>query len=136
MQAAAFIQRDDRAEVEARSSDNVGEAEPLVVEFSQRLHRAVMEDKYRTLSACRNHPDIAETVHSALTVTVFAAGNDRTVCPTKCQRPQATAESPLQFYTSGSRDLISLSASNPFFHMLSANSTLPSFPRIMIFVAS
>ena len=31
MQAAAFIQRDDRAEVEARSSDNVGEAEPLVV---------------------------------------------------------------------------------------------------------
>lgn len=79
MQAAAFIQRDDRAEVEARSSDNVGEAEPLIVEFSQRLHRAVIEDKCRTLSTCRNHPHIAETVHSALTVTVFAADNDRTV---------------------------------------------------------
>ena len=90
MQAAAFIQRDDRAEVEARSSDIAGEAEPLVVEFSQRLHRAVMEDKCRTLSACRNHPDIAETVHSALTVTVFAAGNDRTVSAQSDKMPAAT----------------------------------------------
>ncbi len=214
MQKAAFIQRDNCTEVEARGGDNVGKAEPLVVAFPKRLYRAVFNISavHRTLAeiiqtllylltshcplsfspqattvpsarrpttCCSPQAMLVISVHDASSsATAFGKPQETTVpssqsptvpyrqqaiavtfvhrltssrwhiflpapitvpsvrSPTKCQQPQATAESPLQFRTSGSRAFISLSVSNPFFHVLSANNTLPSLPRMMIFAAS
>lgn len=67
MQEAVFIQRDNRAQAEARSSDNIGKTEAVSVVLTKRFYRAVGSGLFA--ASCLDIVRKIPFVNSAVAVT-------------------------------------------------------------------